>query len=45
MEKTDPEGAKELEQVLHEEFNEYIDSLSEDDQAAYQKYIKNLHSN
>ncbi|CAL2043375.1 hypothetical protein CAEBREN_20923 [Caenorhabditis brenneri] len=45
MEKTDPEGAKELEQVLHEEFNEYIDSLSEDDQAAYQKYIKNLHPN
>lgn len=40
MEKTDPKGAKQLEQVLHKNFNEYIDNMSIDDQAAYQNFIK-----
>lgn len=44
MEKTDPKGAKELEQVLHNEFTEYIASLSDTDQEAYQNYIKNQHT-
>ncbi|KAF1752454.1 hypothetical protein GCK72_019009 [Caenorhabditis remanei] len=44
MEKTDPEGAKELEQVLHKEFTEYIENLSEYDQEAYQQFIKDKHA-
>uniref|UniRef100_A0A1I7TSW2 DUF148 domain-containing protein n=1 Tax=Caenorhabditis tropicalis TaxID=1561998 RepID=A0A1I7TSW2_9PELO len=44
LEKTNPEEAKELEEVVREEFNEYIDSLSEDDQTAYQNYIKKQNS-
>ncbi|CAI2353048.1 unnamed protein product [Caenorhabditis sp. 36 PRJEB53466] len=44
LEKSDPEAAKKAIEQLHTEFNDYIESLSDEDQAAYQQFIKKKHS-